>query len=154
MLSGRQEPCRQEPTSQARPACDEWRKQSLRSSDEITGVIEALVAEMAAAGFPPKDLFAVRLALEEALVNAVKHGNQGDPSKEVQLRYHLTTEQLLVEVEDEGQGFDPREVPDPLDPENLERTCGRGLFLMRTYMTWVRYSERGNCVTMCKARTT
>jgi serine/threonine-protein kinase RsbW len=103
--------------------------------------------------FPKKDLFGVRLAVEEALVNAVKHGNRGDPAKEARLRFHVNPEFALIEVEDEGAGFDPAQVPDPLAPENLERPSGRGLFLIRKYMTWMRHNERGNCVTMCKHRT-
>jgi serine/threonine-protein kinase RsbW len=94
----------------------------------------------------------VRLALEEALVNAVKHGNQGDTSKQVRLRYHVNAEFVLVEVEDEGAGFDPSAVLDPLAPENLERPSGRGLFLIRKYMTWMEHNERGNCLKMCKQR--
>ena len=54
--------------------------------------------------------------------------------------------------EDEGPGFDPHQVPDPLAPENLEKSSGRGLLLMRTYMTWIRYNECGNQVTLCKQR--
>ena len=56
-------------------------------------------------------------------------------------------------VEDDGPGFDPYQVDDPLDPENLTRPCGRGLFLMRHYMTWIHFNERGNAVLLCKCRT-
>ncbi|MGH7171747.1 MAG: ATP-binding protein, partial [Gemmataceae bacterium] len=89
-------------------------------------------------------------ALEEALVNAIKHGHKFDPSKEVQLRYYLTAECLLAEIEDQGCGFKPEDVPNPFAPENLERPSGRGLLLMQNYMTWVRYNDAGNCVTMCR----
>jgi len=57
-----------------------------------------------------------------------------------------------VKVEDEGDGFNPSNVPDPREPEYRERPGGRGLLLMHNYMTWVRHNERGNCVTMCKGR--
>jgi serine/threonine-protein kinase RsbW len=107
---------------------------------------------MAAAGYPEKDLFRLRLALEEALVNAVKHGNRGDPAKQVRVRYQVTRERTLAEVEDEGEGFDPGQVHDPLAPENLERPGGRGLLLMRSFMTWCRFHGRGNRVTLCKDR--
>ena len=99
------------------------------------------------------DLFGIKLALEEALVNAIKHGNRGDPTKEARLRFHANPEFVLLEVEDDGAGFDPSLVPDPLAPENLERPSGRGLFLIRQYMTWMEHNERGNCITMCKHRT-
>jgi serine/threonine-protein kinase RsbW len=71
----------------------------------------------------------------------------------VRVRYQVNAEQFLVEIEDEGPGFDPEGVADPLAPENLERPGGRGVFLMRHYMTWVSFNERGNCVTMCRRRT-
>jgi serine/threonine-protein kinase RsbW len=151
MFSSRQEPCRQEAEyPDLRPNLGTRR--TFRRADEVDAVIEAILGEMAGAGYPRKDLFAVRLALEEALVNAVKHGNRGNPEKEVHVRYGVTEGHVVVEVEDEGSGFDPLAVPDPLADENLDRPCGRGLLLIRTYMTWVRYSPRGNCVTMGKGR--
>jgi serine/threonine-protein kinase RsbW len=118
----------------------------------VLGVIEPVIKAMAAEGYAKPDLFGVRLALEEAIVNAFKHGNQGDSGKRVRVRYHVNAERVLVQVEDEGPGFDPHQVPDPLTPDNLKRPGGRGLLLMRTYMNWMRYNARGNCVTMCKRR--
>jgi serine/threonine-protein kinase RsbW len=111
------------------------------------------VAEaMRARGYGDVEVFGVRLALEEALVNAVKHGNQNDPTKCVWASWHVDPRRVLVAIEDQGDGFDPRAIPDPCAPENLERSSGRGLLLMRTYMSWVRYNCRGNCVTMIKRR--
>jgi serine/threonine-protein kinase RsbW len=118
------------------------------------GVIDALADAMTAAAYSHKEVFGVRLALEEAIVNAFKHGNRGDPNKSVRIRSRVSGKRLLVQIEDEGDGFDPRSVPDPTAPENLERACGRGLLLMRSYMTSVRYNRRGNRVTMCKVRGT
>jgi serine/threonine-protein kinase RsbW len=120
---------------------------------DIEPLLAALVEEMTAAGYTDKEQFAVRLALDEALVNGIKHGNREDPAKWVSFRYRVTPETVLAEVEDQGPGFDPDHVPDPLAPENLERASGRGLLLMRAYMTWVRHNECGNCVTLCKYRT-
>jgi len=107
---------------------------------------------MARLGYPDADLFAVRLALEEAVMNAIKHGHNGDTSREVPVRYDVTPEQVVIEVEDEGPGFDPDQVLDPRSPEALERPCGRGLYLMRCFMNSVQYNDRGNTVTMCKQR--
>src|SRR5262249_32767790 len=107
---------------------------------------------MTLAAFSSSDVFAMRLTLEEALANALKHGNHDDPAKQVQTRYRFGSDLVLVEIEDEGDGFDPDHLPDPLAPENLEKPSGRGVFLMRHYMTWVRYNERGNCVCLCKQR--
>jgi serine/threonine-protein kinase RsbW len=97
-----------------------------------------------------KDVFSVRLALEEALINAIKHGNQMDRSKKVHVAYRFLSDRFEIHITDEGPGFDPSDVPDPTAVENLERPCGRGLMLMRHYMTEVHYSPPGNSVTMCK----
>jgi serine/threonine-protein kinase RsbW len=99
---------------------------------------------------PDHDVFSIRLALEEALVNAIKHGNQMDRSKKVHVAYRLVADRFEVHVTDEGTGFDPSDVPDPTAFENLERPCGRGLMLMRHYMTEVTFNSRGNSVRMSK----
>ena len=130
---------------------DEWCSCSFATTGEMERVIEDVLHRLETAGFSDRERFAVRLALEEAVMNAIRHGHHFDFSKHVHLRYHVTQECLLAEVEDEGPGFNPAAVPDPREPENLERECGRGLLLMRSYMTWVRYNERGTCVTMCKS---
>jgi len=96
------------------------------------------------------DIFSIKLALEEALVNAIKHGNQMDRSKKVRIAYQLLPDRFQVQITDEGPGFDPSDVPDPTAFENLERPCGRGLMLMRHYMTEVAFNERGNDVIMSK----
>jgi len=96
------------------------------------------------------DVFSIRLALEEALVNAIKHGNQLDRAKKVHISYRMLSDRFEIQITDEGPGFDPADVPDPTAVENLERPCGRGLMLMRHYMTEVAYSGRGNTVVMCK----
>jgi serine/threonine-protein kinase RsbW len=99
---------------------------------------------------PERDVFCIKLALEEALVNAIKHGNQFDRSKKVYISYRLLSDRFEVAVSDDGPGFDPADVPDPTAVENLERPCGRGLMLMRHYMTDVAYNPRGNGVTMSR----
>ena len=133
------------------PPNEEYCRVSVRAA-EIGRVADAVVAAMAAAGYPDRDRFAVRLALEEAVANAVKHGHQGDPAKRVRVGYRVRADRVLVAVEDQGAGFDPRRVPDPRDPENLDKPSGRGLLLMRSYTTWLRFNERGNRVTLCRAR--
>ncbi len=102
--------------------------------------------------FGEREVFGIRLAVEEALVNAIKHGNQMDPSRKVRVAFHVSQEKFEVMIADEGAGFDPCEVPDPTAPENLERPCGRGIMLMRHYMTTVAYNQRGNVVSMSKLR--
>jgi serine/threonine-protein kinase RsbW len=141
------------PTAVSRPG-EGWRCRKLSRPAEVVPVLESVVADLEATGYSHKETFAVRLALEEALVNAIKHGHKGDPGKEVCLSYRLTPCCFLAEVQDQGPGFRPEDVPDPLDPANWERSSGRGLLLMHSYMTWVRYNDTGTCVTMCKERTT
>jgi serine/threonine-protein kinase RsbW len=102
--------------------------------------------------YPDKDVFCIKLAVEEALVNAIKHGNQMDRSKKVRIAYRVERDRFDIEIVDEGPGFDPGDVPDPTCVENLERPCGRGLMLMRHYMNAVRYNRSGNAVSMTKLR--
>ena len=98
------------------------------------------------------DIFSIKLALEEALVNAIKHGNQMDPDKCVKIRYHVMPDRFDVEISDEGPGFAPSDVPDPTSEENIERPCGRGLHLIKHFMTEVAYKGKGNVVAMTKVR--
>jgi serine/threonine-protein kinase RsbW len=140
-----------EPTScPFRP--EAWHHETITALAEVRPVVEAVTAAMTRAGYAHKDVFGVELSLEEALVNGIKHGNKFDPSKEVRVRYHVGAGHVVIEVEDDGPGFDLAAVPDPLADENLDRTSGRGLLLMRSYLTSVRHNERGNRVTLCKHR--
>src|SRR5262249_54487625 len=125
---------------------------SIRSAAEFPQVIDPVAEAMARLGYPRKDTFGVRLALEEALANAVKHGNRGDPRRQVRVRYRVTAEEGWAEGEDEGSGFDPAGGGDPLSPEGVQRPSGRGLLLMRHFLSSVCYNERGNAVTLRKWR--
>jgi serine/threonine-protein kinase RsbW len=124
----------------------------VHSPAELHPFSEALTAWMRAIGYPKKDIFAVRLTLYEAVINAFRHGNRRDASKRILIRYLLTPVEVLLEVEDEGYGFDPDCVPDPLTEPYSDRPGGRGLFLMRAYMTWVSFSQQGNRVTFSRQR--
>src|SRR5262249_12635593 len=109
----------------------------VRSTADALAALEALIAQMGALGYSRRDVFGMRLSLEEALVNAIKHGHGNDPSKTVRLRCVASEQEVVAEVEDEGPGFDHRLVVDPRLPEYRERPCGRGLMLMRHYLTSV-----------------
>jgi len=90
------------------------------------------------------------VALDEAFVNAVKHGNKFDASKLVQIGAEISRMEARFTIEDEGDGFDVNEIPDPLDPENLFKTSGRGVLFIYNIMDEVQYNERGNRLTMVK----
>lgn len=126
-----------------------WHRRRLSSVGEMASVIESVLAVMTALCYAPKDMFAARLTLEEAICNAIKHGNQYDPSKVVEVRYAVQPNQVLIEVEDEGAGFDPAQIRDATALENLDKPCGRGLLLIRHYAAWVRHDRRGSCITFC-----
>ncbi|RKY09372.1 MAG: ATP-binding protein [Planctomycetota bacterium] len=97
-------------------------------------------------------VFAVHLSLEEAFVNAIKHGNHGDPRKKILVECLITPEKIDISITDEGFGFDPHGVPDPRCNGNLYKSCGRGVLLIQSYMDVVEYNGRGNCVHMVKYR--
>jgi serine/threonine-protein kinase RsbW len=118
--------------------------------------IERLQREIAEAlharDYPREGVFAVRLAVEEALVNAFRHGNQRDASKHVTFTCRIDLESASFEVADEGPGFDISSVPDPTDEANLEVPSGRGLLLMREYMSLLEFIEPGNRLRMVYRR--
>ena len=117
-------------------------------------VQERIIRRLEELGYPPRDVFGCRLALEEALVNAIKHGNRLDPAKRVRIGCRIAAERFRIEIEDEGPGFELEEVPDPTAEENLEKPSGRGIMLMRAFMTRVDYLGRGNRVLLEKDRGT
>jgi serine/threonine-protein kinase RsbW len=119
-------------------------------TSEARAVQETIEQLLRAQQATDRDIFGVKLALEEALVNAIKHGNQMDRSRSVRITYRLQGDRLEVNITDQGPGFDPDDIPDPTDDENLERPCGRGLMLMRHYMNEVAYTPPGNTVFMLK----
>ena len=118
--------------------------------EEIGRVWHRIRPLMEATGYGPRDIFGVELAAEEAMTNAMKHGNAGDPTKRVRVAYRVDAAEVWLQIEDEGDGFHIEDVPDPTLPDNLLRPSGRGILLMKTFMSTVEYNERGNCVTLTK----
>lgn len=92
------------------------------------------------AGWPTDEEYWLVTALREAVANAVRHGNRQDPERLVRLEYTIHNSSITICVEDEGEGFEPGEVPDPTDPANLLRPSGRGIFYMRQFMNKVEFS--------------
>jgi serine/threonine-protein kinase RsbW len=131
---------------------DEFKVRIPSSTTEGQKVQERIISRLEAIGFPARGIFGVRLALEEALVNAIKHGNGLDPNKHVSVVCQISQEKVRVIIEDEGAGFRLQDVPDPTDDENLEKPCGRGIMLMRAFLSVVEYNERGNRVILEKHR--
>jgi serine/threonine-protein kinase RsbW len=111
-----------------------------------------MLAEVEAQDFSQEDVFAVHLALEEAFLNAIKHGNKMEPDKHIKVDYSIDVNKVEISLADEGSGFDPNVVADPRCSEHLYKTNGRGLLLMRSYMDVVEYNERGNLVHMIRYR--
>jgi len=115
-------------------------------------VEELLLGQASQYGYGESALFAIKLALEEALNNAIKHGNAGAPQKHIEVLFEVGPDQASITITDQGDGFDPSTVPDPTADENLEKPSGRGIMLMRAYMDEVRYNRKGNQVRMVKRR--
>lgn len=132
-----------------------WSKVEKIPSDtgEARRILDELLSELAERQWGEEDTFGIHLAVEEALMNAIKHGNQRDPEKRVTVDTKVSGDLLRIEVQDEGNGFDPEDVPDPTLEENLELPSGRGLMLMRTFMSRVEFNDTGNQVLMEKRKT-
>lgn len=120
---------------------------------ELVGAAAKNVTDMV--GFDEDTSNWIELSIREAVINAIKHGNRLAPDTPVDVKFGLDNGELTVHVRDRGEGFDPTQLPDPLDPENLLNPNGRGIFYMRTFMDEVDYSNHpqgGTVVRMIKRR--
>ncbi|MFK7737182.1 MAG: ATP-binding protein [Pirellulaceae bacterium] len=122
------------------------------SKDVGHQLIEELVAALGEAGWEGSELFHIQMAAEEALINAVTHGNDEDETKSVQVDFRVSPKVAWLRFTDEGPGFTPDTLPDPTADENLESVHGRGVFLIMQMMSEVNYNDCGNEVTMIKRR--
>ncbi len=113
---------------------------------------KAIVDKLTQCGYPEDDIFGIKLALEEALTNAVKHGNKNDPSKTIVISYSIDETRAEITITDQGEGFEPHTIPDCTEPDRLPLPFGRGLMLMRAYMDEVCYRDNGREVYMVKNR--
>ena len=119
---------------------------------EGVDVIKTLIEHLESSGWSAKQVFGVHMSMEEAVMNAIKHGNERDESKQVHVIMKTSEQTLYVKVTDQGEGFQPDHVPDCTTDENLEKTSGRGLMLMKNYMDSVIYNAKGNSVEMTKSK--
>jgi serine/threonine-protein kinase RsbW len=116
----------------------------------MNGVLEYLLGRVSKLGLVKLEYSNLFIALDEAFVNAVKHGNKNDPTKLVRISAELSTKEACFTVEDEGVGFNVQEIPDPRDPANLFKSSGRGVLLIYNIMDEVEYNAEGNRVKMVK----
>lgn len=116
---------------------------------ENLALAEKLIDEVCKQYNVPEALYGnILIALTEAVNNAIHHGNQLDPSKQVQLSYGVKDGKVTFLVCDEGTGFDHEHLPDPTDPQNIEKPHGRGVFLMRALADSVEFTDNGASVSM------
>jgi serine/threonine-protein kinase RsbW len=118
--------------------------------DEAREVQKDILAACQSQNVCCQDFYAVQLALEEALANAIKHGNRHDAKKTVRVEARISRRSIRIVIEDQGPGFDRRCVPDPTADENLERCSGRGILLIESYMNRVKWDRGGRRLTMEK----
>jgi serine/threonine-protein kinase RsbW len=115
---------------------------ALSSTMDSVGEVEAAAEKFATdAGFDEDERFRMAMAVREAAVNAVLHGNEYDPAKKISVSLENTGKSLVIKISDEGKGVDPDTLPDPLAPENLLRGTGRGIFLIRSFMDEVHFRQ-------------
>ncbi len=112
-----------------------------------------ILKELQAHSFSSDAIFGIKLALEEALANAVCHGNSADDAKDVTVRFAINADKAIIIIRDEGPGFEPDDIPDPTTPARLRVPCGRGIMLIKAYMDEVKYRDQGREVYLVKYRT-
>lgn len=131
-----------------------WRYDRVIPSDSAAGrrVLNDVLAQLESQHWLQHDIFGVHLAMEEALVNAIQHGNRLDTRKRIHVICTMSSDRIRIEIADEGRGFNPNTLPDPTCNERLEASSGRGVMLMKAFMSRVEYNTTGNCVVLEKDR--
>ena len=116
----------------------------------VDGFVSSLLKRIPQLNEDKDTLFNIKLALHEAIINAVKHGNKMNRNLPVQVDIKKDEGQIIIQVKDQGDGFDYKNLPDPITPENLEKLNGRGLFLIQNAMDRVEYADGGRIIKMVK----
>jgi serine/threonine-protein kinase RsbW len=121
---------------------------------EIPGILDKayeieheIMEDLERLGYDENALFSIRLAMDEALINALKHGNRNVPKLTIRIFYEADTHKAKISVEDSGEGFDYHNISDPTIGEHLKKTHGRGVFLIRKFMHEVYFNDKGNQIT-------
>ncbi len=124
-------------------------KLSFPSKAENLNLVEKLIDDVCEQNSVNEDYYGnILIAITEAVNNAIHHGNKSNPDKKVNVSYSSTPEKLLFTIQDEGPGFDYENLPDPTDPQNIEKPHGRGVFLMRNLSDEIEFSDGGSTVIM------
>jgi serine/threonine-protein kinase RsbW len=139
------------------PPSDEnwtWRCDQVIPNDLAVGrrLLDELLDRLEAQNWSRHDIFGIHLSVDEALVNATEHGNARDEAKHVRFCCWLSPQKIRVEITDEGPGFNPDSLPDPTDAAHLSCPGGRGVLLMRAFMSHVEFRDRGNHIVLEKTR--
>ena len=119
---------------------------------QCAGVVRELLDLLELDGWSHDDMFAIRMAVEEAVMNAIKHGNDEDRDKKVYVLFRLNEDEFYAKISDQGNGFCPDDVPNPTEEANLEKTSGRGVMLIKNFVDECKYNSCGNSVELVKRR--
>ncbi|HVT87237.1 MAG TPA: ATP-binding protein [Tepidisphaeraceae bacterium] len=117
---------------------------------ESRDVQSRILEDVRNCGYDEQSIFAIKLAMEEAFINAIRHGNKLDPNKKVHIEAKISPVRAEIIVEDEGPGFKREKVPDPTTDDNLCKCSGRGILLMESYMNSIKYTKNGRRVRMVR----
>lgn len=135
-------------------ACGWKFEQRIPSEPDVCAqIIATLLEQLERTKWSNKDIFGIHMAVEEAILNAIHHGNKCSPTKDVHLMIKICDKEFYASVTDQGSGFDPDEVPDPTAEENLENASGRGVMLIKNFVDEVVYNAKGNSVELRKLKT-
>lgn len=117
---------------------------------EIEGVCSSILKAMDHCGFTDKEIKRARVCIVEMLINSMAHGNKNNPNRKVIILYKVEQEKVVLSIIDEGEGFDYNNLPNPLDPENLLKDSGRGIFIIKNYVNEVHFNKKGNRILVVK----
>jgi serine/threonine-protein kinase RsbW len=120
--------------------------------DHCATIIGLILEQLEKSSWSNKDTFGIHMAMEEAILNAIRHGNHCAPDKYVHIVIELSEDRFYSKITDQGCGFDPTTLPDPTAEENLEKECGRGVLLITSFVDVVVYNAKGNSLEITKRR--
>jgi serine/threonine-protein kinase RsbW len=131
-----------------------WQCDQVIPNDAVVGrqLLDDVLQQLESLHWDHHDIFGVHLAIDEALINAICHGNDHDQNKRVRFACRVSPDRLHVEITDEGPGFDPDALPDPTSPCRIGCPGGRGVLLMRAFMSRVEFLDHGSRVVLEKDR--